>query len=132
MKRSLYLFGTVLLILVMAMSMTSCGKSKARKNIKNAIENIKLPEKLQDGTKLTEITFDDNVLTMRIEMSKKELKKFDPKTSAQEKLEGLRQGLFPRALVQEVIKAGASMEFIYYNGDQSVTLRFDADQLKGD
>lgn len=123
----------ILCAIVLAVGATSCKKDKegaADKNIANAVSGMTVPRTLNDGTTLTECTYADKVLTFTCEVDAKAFKKIDEEKSQGKTLEFLNKGLFPRNLVKTVKQANASIKYVFYSGNDSITFTFTPDQLE--
>lgn len=139
MKKNFVLSLAVMLMLSL-MAFTSCDKkakeeAKYDEQITQLVSGLTFPQKLVDNTNLTGCTYVGKVLTYKVEIEKKQLDemkldemKLDEKRA--QTLEKLRTGLLPRALLQSLVKAQASLQYIYYNDKDSVSFIYAPSELK--
>lgn len=131
--KKLLCIATALVICLFSISLTSCknGKiAKADKNIENAVAGLSFPQTLNDGSKLTDCTYIDKVLTFTCDVDKKTFKEVKKDGYKEKTLERLKSGLYPRNLIDNVVAAEASIKYIFTNGDDSVEFTFFPDDLK--
>lgn len=127
---------TVLLVMVLclgALSLAGCAKQKekeARKELHNMVENTKLPVKINDGQTLKAITYDHNVLTYVNEVSADTLAGIKSKEFQTATLDNLRKEMSNRKLVKQLVAAKAEVEYVFYNGTDTLTFRFSPDELQ--
>ncbi len=126
-----------LLLAVVCMAgigLTGC-KSKpteaevAQAQIAKMVEDMELPRKVPGAT-LTEVTYTDNVLTYKNEVSADTLAALKKDELKERTLNNLRGSM--GSLVSKILKADASVTYIYYNGPDSLKFTFTAADIKGD
>lgn len=125
-----YAFAAILCVSLLS----ACKKDEAQEadtRIEKAVTGLSLPQKLNDGvTTLTDCYYSDKVLVFRNEVPKEKLAALDVDASRTKTLENLKGGLLPRNLVQNLIKADASVKYIMVCGNDSVSYTFTAAELK--
>lgn len=125
-----------LLILCCASGIIFSGCKKEDKTkkydleIELAIAGIKLPQKLNDNSSLTECYYNKKTLNYRMEISKERLAEMKIAEKRSDTAEKLRTGIMPRALVQKLIQAEASVRYVYFNDNDSVILIISPEDLK--
>lgn len=132
MKKILYI-SAVIIMLAGVLSFSSCKKDPAEAanaRIEEAVSKLTLPQPLKDNTTLTDCYYRGKVLTFRNETTKEKLSKLDIDQSRAKTLENLRGGLLPQALVKNVVKAGASIQFIIVCEQDSVSYVFTPEELE--
>ncbi|MDE5653474.1 MAG: hypothetical protein K2L83_07315 [Muribaculaceae bacterium] len=130
--KKLFRILVMLMVAVVAVGVTSCGKSKgekAREEIARAVHNMDLPMKINNNTTLTDCEFKGNTLYMHNEVPAATLAAIDREELRDSTLRKLRGGMLPRKLVKRLVEANASIEFVYYNGDDSISINFPASKL---
>lgn len=122
---------TAVILGLFALNLTSCrGKmGKADRNIEKAVNGLTFPQKLNDGSELTDCTYADKILTFTCEVDKKTFKQISKDGYKEKTLDRLKSGLYPRNLIDNVVAAGASIEYIFTNGDDSVEFIFTPEEL---
>lgn len=123
----------VMAILALSVSMTSCKKNesdKADKRITEAVSKLKLPQMLNSVTTLTECYYGEKMLTYRLETTSDTLASMNVDARRAVTLENLRTGLLPQNLIANLVKAGASVRYIYVCGKDSVLFTFSPEELK--
>lgn len=128
----------LLAVVILSAGLTGCStdkkdkeeKNSPEKSIEKAVSDLKFPQELRDGTKLTNLTYNDNTLTFYIEMEPSRMEKLDADSARIKTLENLRTGLYPKPLINTVIKANSQIRYIYKSGNDSIMFTFSADQLK--
>ena len=100
--------------------------------IEKLVSGLTFPQKLNDNSSLTACYYKDKMLTYRVEIDKDKLAKMKVEEKREDTLDKLRTGLLPRALVQNLVKAEASLQYIYVNDKDSVGFIFTPEELKID
>lgn len=133
MKNRLSFFGLALFVAVCSLLMPACRKDESKeidRQLSSAVAGLTFPQKLNDNTTLVGCTYADKVLTFRCEVDKSQFAAMDADAKRAETLDKLRTGLFPRNLIRNVVKAKASIRYIYVNDKDSVMFSFSPDDLR--
>lgn len=120
-------------IVLLSISMSGCKKNesdKADKRIVEAVSKLKLPQKLNSVTTLTDCSYGDKMLTYRLETTSDTLASMNVDSRRAVTLENLRTGLLPQNLIANLVSAGASVRYIYVCGKDSVLFTFAPEELK--
>ncbi len=131
-------FFSVFLILCFISGLMAGGCKREDKNkkydveIETAVAGLKLPQKLNDNSNLTECYYKKKTLTYRMEISKERLAKMKIAEKRAAIAETLRSGILPQILVQKLIKADASARYVYFNENDSVILIISPEDLKAE
>ncbi|MDE6271749.1 MAG: hypothetical protein K2M31_01940 [Muribaculaceae bacterium] len=127
---------TVLLVAVcvLGVALTGCKKEpteaeKAQIQLAKMVDEMELPRKVPGAT-LTKVTYDDNVMTYSYEVAADTLAALKQEKLKERTLNNLRGSM--GSLVSKIIKADADVVYIYYNGSDSLKLKFTADNIKGE
>lgn len=131
MKKILSLLAVSLIVFATALSSckSNADQEKAQTNIANAITGLSLPQTLKNGSTLEECYFENNVLTFVCQIDKKKFKNIDAAQSREKTIEELRTGLLPRNLLNNVVKANASIQYIYTDGKDTISYEILPDEL---
>lgn len=119
--------------LVCILTLGACKKDKAEiadKNIEKAVSQLTLPQELKDGITLTNCSYKDKELTYRLELPKDKLDKLDVDQSRAKTLENLKGGLLPQNLVNNIVAANASIQYIMVCDKDSVAYKFTSQELQ--
>lgn len=132
-KNFVLVFVTAVIFSIVGFS--SCDKkakeeAKYDQQITQLVSGLSFPQKLNDNTSLTACTYSGKVLTYKVEIDKDRLANMKLDEKRAQTLEALRTGLLPRALVQSLVKANASLQYIYYNDKDSVSFIYAPNELK--
>lgn len=122
-----------LLVAVFSFSMPSCKKDKSKeidRQLSAAVSGLTFPQKLNDNTTLIGCTYADKVLKFRCEVNKDQYSAMNADSKRAETLEKLRTGLFPRNLIKNVVKANASITYVYKCDNDSMMFTFSPADLK--
>lgn len=128
--------GMTLLLLVATLTLgTSCKQQeqkKAQAAIEKAVDEMNLPVEIKKGYELTDITYKNNLLTYEITIPKKDLKNLKETELKDNTMKRLITGLFPRRLVEQLVKADAKVHYIFKSGYDYIDFEFGADELVED
>lgn len=135
MKNIKSIFVAVAVVITGLCMLVSCNRkekeeAKFDRQIEQLVSGLTFPQKLNDNSSLTACSYHDRMLTYKVEIDKKRLAAMKLDQKRGETLEKLRTGLLPRALVQALVKANASLQYIYFNDNDSVSFIFSPDELK--
>jgi len=126
-KKTIY---SILTACLLAVTIAGCKKSPGKEAEKNIIEltkQMELPVNINDVTKLTECHYSDKILTYCNETSVEisDINVDSLKLRTQDNLKAKSQ-----KLVSNIIKADASIRYIYINNSDTLMFTFSADDLK--
>lgn len=134
MKTKYSLWALMLLAITSIALLPACSKKDKTavydEKIESLVSGLTFPQKLNDNSSLTACYYKDKLLTYRVEIDKDKLASMKVEEKRTETLDKLRTGLLPRALVQNLVKAEASLQYIYVNGTDSVGFVFTPEELK--
>ncbi len=104
-------------------------KKLAQENLAKMAKQINshTPEKLKRGT-LTEVKYEDNTFILCNELPADTLAALNKAKLEERTLDNLRDDM--GKLMAKVIEADADIEYIYYNGTDSLRFSFTADELR--
>lgn len=114
-------------------SFSSCTKDESKDaaaNITKAVTGLSFPQQLKDGSSLTACSFDNNVLTFVCEVDAKRFKNIETENLKSHTTQQLKTGLFPRQLINQVVKAKATIKYVYVNGSDSISYEIPANELE--
>lgn len=119
MKKFIAIFSLVAL-LAMSCTLGSCRKdpaAKADEDIVNVINSQIYPQTQPDGSVVTNVTYDNKVLTYNFDVDKKTFNKVSKDSYRETLLNDLRTNVAKQKLVNKIIEAQGSIRYIYnYNG----------------
>lgn len=133
MKKLFYILFAVATALLLSVSFSSCKKSPkkaADEQIQKTISGLTFPQELRNGNKLLDMSYKDNVLTFSIEIDKDKLEALDTDSLKALTVRSLKGGLFPHRFVEDIIIADAKINYIFLNGNDSVTIPIAASELQ--
>lgn len=117
---------------VMLIPAVSCKKNTekaAEENITAVLATIQFPDTLKDGSVLTYCTYEDKVLTYRMEIDKTTYTKMNTDKLKGKTLDNMVAGLFSKNLLEKVSQAKSSIRFIFVNGNDSVAQTYSPGEL---
>lgn len=126
-KKTIY---SILTVCFLAAIIAGCKKSSGKEAEKKIIEltkQMELPVNINDATKLTECRYSDKILTYSNETSV-EIPNINVDSLKQRTLDNLKTK--SQKLVSNIIKANASIRYIYINNSDTIMFTFSADDLK--
>lgn len=126
-KKTIY---SILTACLLAATIAGCKKSSGKEAEKNIIEltkQMELPVNINNATKLTECLYSDKILTYSNETSV-EIPNINVDSLKQRTLDNLKTK--SQKLVSNIIKANASIRYIYINNSDTIMFTFSADDLK--
>lgn len=132
MKRILNLSTIALSLLSLLLTLSSCGKKKGTKSddvIASWISATDVPQSLGPGSTLTACSYDDGVITFRIETTPDSLKAIDKDLLKSTTIHNWQTNLNTQKLIEEIKKAEATLEYIYVADSDSIVMTLDAEEL---
>lgn len=120
------------LCLVFLLGITSCGKGKAEladKSLTELVAGLKFPQKVNNNISITDCKYSDKELKITYEVNKKAFKKIDAEKLSTEAQERLKSELLPRSFSKKLITDGASLNFVFVNGNDSISITFSPEDL---
>lgn len=125
----------IALFCVSAATVASCKKNTekdAQEEIVNAVKTMSLPSKISDTNNLIECTYEDNVLTLTVEVTSEKAIDVDKAKQEEQTLKSLR-GMLNRKLISRLVEANAVIRYVYkYNDGEKIEFSFPASQFKSE
>lgn len=135
MKKNILITLCVALMTVLV-GLTSCKDKKAAEvakydaQIEQKVASYSFPQKLNDNSSLTSMTYQNKILTYKVEVNKDRLAEMKVEEKRAKTLDNLQKQLLPNNLVTVLLKANASVQYVYYNEQDSVSFIFTPEDLK--
>lgn len=102
----------------------------ADSDLELAVAKIDLPRNLGDNSVLTECRYSDKTLTYRIEVDKEHLATMKVEERQSRTLENLKSSLLSQALKDKLIDAQASVKYVFFNENDSVSFILSSAELQ--
>lgn len=125
-----FMMMTVILLSFVMVGCSGRDSEKADKRISEGVAKLKLPQKLNSVTTLTECSYKDKMLTYCLETTSDTLASMDVDARRAATLDNLRTGLLPQNLIANLVEAKASVRYIYMCGKDTVLFTFSPEELK--
>ena len=134
MKRIQTALGVIILLLIFAVSFSSC-KSKTEKAQQALTEyvaaaRLKFPQQVNDNISIVDCAYKDNVLTLKYDVDQKTYKKINAEKSGQNVLYRLKSNLVPRSFSQKLAATNASLKCVFVSRNDSTSISFTPEELK--
>ena len=126
----------LLLVAVMVLAVTgACNKKdkateEARKQLATVVEQVKLPARIDSTTLITDLKLTDGVLVTKIEIPASRLSRVKIDSLSQVQINRLNSEMSSRKLRKLAVEGNVILHYIYYNGNDSITLKITPEQLK--
>lgn len=124
-------------LLIIAAALCACNKNKEDKKknesiaqIEALVKEVKLPVQIDSTTTITDIKYEDGVLTSRIEIPASRLSRVKLDSLAKSQIIRMNTELGSRKLRKLAIDGDVTLRYIYYNGNEELKLEITPEQLK--
>lgn len=118
---------------MVSVSVASCKKNPqklAAERLQKSVAGLTFPQELKNGSKLLNLTYSDNVLSFRIEVSQDQIQAINTDSLKSQTINSLKTGLFPRQLMENIINADATVRYVYVCDQDSISIPITAAELK--
>lgn len=123
---------TVFMVMILPGCKQSDKSGNADYDLELAVAKIDLPRNLGDNSVLTECRYADKTLTYRIEVDKERLATMKVEERQSQTLENLKSGLLSQALKDKLIDAQASVKYVLFNENDSVSFILSSAELQSE